>query len=1254
MSFYRDLLFSSTGLEESTMPTTACPSHAILTDFALGKLAPQILEEIAAHVDGCPDCQAELTMQASEDDTLVGLIRQPVRQQAFEGESGLSRAIGRVLEMGRGHSFSRGMMSKSPSAAVDLGTIGNYRLLTKLGQGGMGAVYKALHTRLEKVVALKVLPADRMQAEAVARFQREVRAVGKLQHPNIVQAFDAGEHEGTHFLVMECVDGVDLSTLVKELGPLSIADACELIRQAAIGLAHAHQHGLVHRDLKPSNLMLARDRQVKLLDLGLALLQGKPEETPELTTACQVMGTADYMAPEQASDSHAVDIRADIYSLGCTLYRLITGEVPYPAPAFKTPLEKLTAHIARAFPEVQSKRSDVPKALIQVLGRMVAKRPEDRYATPAEVAAALAPLAAGSKLGCLVQFLDQRPSGDNAPTLSTTTRVSALADTTTGQPAAGLVKPAPSIESRPPSEVERRLQPAVKTRHASLRRIIIAVAAIALFIAAAIAVIKIQTRDGTLVLTVDGEGAVVTIDGEAANVMLGDDKRTYRVSVQPGTHTLVVTTPDGLRYKADNQFTIESGAQTRLTARLEKPPPVAAAPTIVETTADSDRTAAEWALGVGGSVSIYFDGQSADVRSIVELPNRKFTVGQLRLSQCPIRDADLARLEGLKELKVLDLPAAITDAGLKHFEGLPKLYALTLNGTRITDAAFDSLVKIKTLTHLNIGGTKISSAAWPRLKELPKLTSLAITVLPFTDTDVANLVADQAQLQSLYLAGTKVTDEGLAYVPSLRMLRSLQLANLDVTDAGLTYLHHCETLTTVDLKGTKVTAAGVKSLQAALPKCTVEYDHPVRNSSPAGNVLGKRSDENDRAVALWALRIGGKLTIEIDDQPTNVGTAEQLLPGPFHLTVLNLAGTPVRDHDLARLAGLQHLEDLELHDTGVTDVGLNQLEALPALRRLILYNTKITDAAFNSLSRMQALRQLSLTGTKTTPAGWRRLKELPKLSELHVAMMPLGNSDLAELIAAQPEVETLNLWGTAVSDAGMTHLAKASRLKSLQLNFTKVTGRGLAPLGGLAHLETLELPGQIHFGDEAAKYLSTAPALKTLKLPDVDLTDAGLMFLGKIKSLRELRLGAGKTTSAGLADLVDLPELAALQLQYPRISDEAAAFLAQMRQLKGLELGDVQGDKGLESLSRLQKLEELHLSGGNLTDAGLAHLARMPNLRLLECKDTAFTDAGILALAQAKNLTTLILQSSRITPAGVKALRAALPATDIQLKGINP
>ncbi|NLX94807.1 MAG: serine/threonine protein kinase [Rhodopirellula sp.] len=268
--------------------------------------------------------------------------------------------------------------------------MGNYVLLDKLGEGGMGQVFKAQHRRMERVVALKILPAEAIKSEeSVQRFHREVKAAARLTHPNIVRAYDADEAHGLHFLVMEYMEGTDLATLVEKKGPLAAEVAADYICQAARGLEYAHEQKIIHRDIKPANLVLDTTGTVKILDMGLARI----EETPTLddrtvdgalTRDGDVMGTVDYMSPEQGLNTKKADARSDVYSLGCTLYYLLTGRAMYEGESL---MEKLLAHREKTLPPLREQRKDITAAMDAAFRRMVAKKPERRLQTMGEVVA---------------------------------------------------------------------------------------------------------------------------------------------------------------------------------------------------------------------------------------------------------------------------------------------------------------------------------------------------------------------------------------------------------------------------------------------------------------------------------------------------------------------------------------------------------------------------------------------------------------------------------------------------------------------------------------------------------------------------------------------------------------------------------------------------------------------------------------------------------------------------------------------------
>jgi serine/threonine protein kinase/class 3 adenylate cyclase len=307
--------------------------------------------------------------------------------------------------------------AQPPTDVVPL-RVGNYELEDRLGSGGMGDVYRARHTQFDRVRAVKIIKqhfVDSGQREVIRRFYQEIKAVGALEHPNIVVAIDSSAPtDSIHYLVMEFIDGMGADEVVGRQGPLGVAEACEIARQAARGLAYIHQNGMVHRDIKPSNLMLTVVRTdelgagssvadesgeeqavVKILDLGLALLVGDHEQRLTLFDH-RAMGTAMYMSPEQWRTT-TVDIRADIYSLGCTLYHLLSGQPPF----WESDLRPEKAHEREPLPAIR--RQSVPQPLWDVLVKMTAKDPADRYAEPAEVVAALAPLAEGHRLSRLVK-----------------------------------------------------------------------------------------------------------------------------------------------------------------------------------------------------------------------------------------------------------------------------------------------------------------------------------------------------------------------------------------------------------------------------------------------------------------------------------------------------------------------------------------------------------------------------------------------------------------------------------------------------------------------------------------------------------------------------------------------------------------------------------------------------------------------------------------------------------------------------------
>jgi serine/threonine protein kinase len=525
-----------------------------LEAYRAGRLEPAEAATVAEHLATCAACRTAMT--SSDADTIPPAALPPYRNQARPPASPPSPAL-------RDQATLDAPVSPPPSdLPAALASHPRYRVLRLLGTGGMGAVFKAEHRLMERVVALKVILGALVEnATSLQRFQQEVKAAAKLAHPNIVTAYDADQAGDLHFLVMEFVEGMSLAQLLDKKGPLPVAHACEYVRQAALGLEHAFEKGMVHRDIKPHNLMLAPKNRVKILDFGLARFVRERPTEGGLTAAGSLMGTPDYIAPEQASDPRQADIRADIYSLGCTLYHLLTGRPPF---ATGTTIQKILAHMEETPPLLADLRPGLPAELVAVVERMMAKDPAQRYQTPVEAARALVPFvksgsgvapAATPSAGRTENI--QAPSARNKVTDALAPRKESAAATE-----AGVESAANKVRSAGPRPSSLRRNPILMA--------VLAAAVVGLVALFAGAVYRITTDTGELIITTSDPDVEVSIQQSGKLVRILDLKTNQKVELKSGTYELVLPGTKGDLRLSTNNFTLKRG-QTVIVEVVHKP-----------------------------------------------------------------------------------------------------------------------------------------------------------------------------------------------------------------------------------------------------------------------------------------------------------------------------------------------------------------------------------------------------------------------------------------------------------------------------------------------------------------------------------------------------------------------------------------------------------------------------------------------------------------------------------------------------------
>ncbi|MBP3954462.1 protein kinase [Gemmata sp. G18] len=531
------------------------PTDDTLAAFGFGKLADADADTIANHVEGCSTCRDRVA--GLSGDSFLGRLRAAQGRDGTPAPNGSSTVVARD-----------GRPTPWPGATSDeavpseLANHPQYEDVRELGKGGMGVVYLARNRLLDRIEVLKVANRALLAAPGVTeRFLQEIRAAAQLRHPNVVAAYAALEIDPLLVFAMEYVAGDDLDKVVKAGGPLPVASACSYAHQVALGLQHAHEKGMVHRDIKPHNLILAQEGNtavVKILDFGLAKVTSEKADSG-LTGDGKMLGTPHYIAPEQTLDASRADVRADVYSLGCTLYFLLTGKPPFSGTSV---FEVLQAHHSTEAHPVHHVRPDVPEGVSAIVAKMMRKKPVDRYQTPVEVANALVPFfnpgrpsispdRSGSAVGLGVPPTGSWPELNVAPTL-----------------------PVPSVAEEPdPGTAEAHALKSARRTPWVLWAAIVAGGLCAGTVGAwGAGLFKVKTADGTIVLENLPDGADVFVDGERVTVTWGDGQKA-EVRVRPGTRKVEIK-KDGVTVRGE-EVEIEDGKRRIVTAKLEPvAPPV--------------------------------------------------------------------------------------------------------------------------------------------------------------------------------------------------------------------------------------------------------------------------------------------------------------------------------------------------------------------------------------------------------------------------------------------------------------------------------------------------------------------------------------------------------------------------------------------------------------------------------------------------------------------------------------------------------
>ncbi len=1094
--------------------------------------------------------------------------------------------------------------------------IGPYRLTKKLGQGGMGAVYQAVHTKLDKVVAIKLLsPQSGLEAVAVERFEREMKAVGKLEHINIVRAMDAGEADGYHFLVMEYVEGRDVSQWVKARGPFSVGQACEIIRQSALGLHEAHSLGLVHRDIKPSNLFLTSKGVVKILDLGLARL-AEGTFNHELTQSGQCMGTPDYMAPEQWTNARDVDGRTDLYALGCTLFHLMTGRPPYGTSEHESLGSKVLAHTSGAIPDIRQLRPDLPADVQRILECLLNKDRKLRFATGGELAQALQP------------FCEPLPGSDSV-SVSDMSVVS-------------------MIPRKPKSGVALR----------------VGAIAVCLTLVAASAFIYIRVRDkygrvtemkipaGSTVQVVDANGTplktaspsttatTTTTAAVAANTAQKPKTGQASVTVRP---IPAGELPEMQPEKVGSEPTV--AAKPEAVAAVTPVAPPADGPPMPPTKGEpaGDKPAAVVALNTEPkdppaieelvpTISIRLPlapdliakQQGAWSRRLGRPTTQPNSIG-LTLVVVPPGEFDMGSTSdeqggvGPGGGASASIPQLLTSEGPRHRVKISRPFAMgqaevTVGQFRefVTATQYKTLAEREAATGLSLGE---GLSAKQRGRQPTYSWQYAGDLHQDDEQPVCNLSWYDAVAFCEWLS----QKERATYrLPTEAEWEYVARAGLGVTAFGSD-----EWNAQIKQGANLADASAVREFGSLhLTNAAVEWDDTFATVAPIGkfapNVLGLQ-DLVGNVAELCSDRFASEYyQVSPLENPRGPDAGiHRVVRGASWQSSLSECRPGMRGFVAPRQAQMQVgfrvvMELQEPLEAGATAPADTPVRREQQVAEWVLNLGGKLRVSFgkdysNEISKLSDLPKrdftvyaISLADTGISDVGLVRLKGLTQLQELDLSASSVTDYGLETLIPHK-NLKKLNLQRTSVTGAGLVHIIGAKKLAELDLSRSQVTDASLDPVKGLVSLTILRLN-------------STA------------VTDEGLAAVKPLINLKELHLADTRVTGSGLTNLKYMEQLTLLDLSQTPINNNQ-----------------------MQSISLLKKLRILRLNWSTVGDLGLAHLKENYILNEVGLRGTEATDYNVEMLGRLRGMKTLDLRETDFTASGVEEMKKTLKATKIEM-----